>query len=129
MSSLDSRQNLKENPGGGKGNDMRAKGQKGKGAKQKGKRAKGQKGKRAKPQNIIFPCRSRYICWQHCTDINECGEEGKRVYTRPLTAERPILSLDHRNAFTHFLADRKYYYLHTTNISMFVVAQFSKNLC
>ena len=69
------------------------------------------------------------ICWQHCTDINECGEEGKRVYTRPLTAERPILSLDHRNAFTHFLADRKYYYLHTTNMTMYVVAQFSKKNC
>ena len=63
MSSLDSRKNLKRAMGGGKGNDMRATGQKGKGAKskrakgQKGKRAKGQKGKRAKGKttNYNFP--------------------------------------------------------------------------
>ena len=58
MSSLDSRQNLKRVmaavPNGygfsisDKGNDMRAKGKKGKGAKNK--RAKGQKSKRAKGQ-------------------------------------------------------------------------------
>ena len=45
MSSLDSRKNLKRAMGGGKGNDMRAKGKKGKGTKTKGQRAKGQKGK------------------------------------------------------------------------------------
>ena len=43
--SLESRKNLKESHGGGKGNEMRAKGQ-------KGKRARGQ---RAKPQTVIFP--------------------------------------------------------------------------
>ena len=55
-------QKLKESHGGGKGNIMRAKGQKGKGAKgQKGKRAKGQ---RAKPQTVIFLKRELFYAMQ-----------------------------------------------------------------